>query len=350
MLIEKKVFDIDRPALETAIKEKLDTSTLNTAMVKNIIGKKYITPKTDPNGIPEKDPKGNLIEIVNTEAFEQDKEKNIKKYITEITKYLVNNPEYLSTVIKDTENTTTSPSTTIAFTMISSLFVDNPEYIVDGIQAKVFLPAQFINEEGRQRLEQPPVSEQPTAQTEHHEVPAATLAEYTLDVIIGEESGWNYGIVNPKDGKNSPSVSIGLLQRHKPRAVALLKKLREKDETAFTTIMADPIFINLDIAGNSPRNDTQMHQFKLLMQGEQFKTVMKQQALEDVSGYIADITADGSITNKKAIVLYARLYNGSKNLYQGIRDKVQDKNNIDQILQAIKASDYVNKQYPELHL
>jgi hypothetical protein len=74
-------------------------------------------------------------ETINTEKFNEDKEKILREYIAYMTKQLAANADYLQSV---------DSADTVAFTMISSLFVQ-PDHVIDGIKAKVFLPTSFVD-------------------------------------------------------------------------------------------------------------------------------------------------------------------------------------------------------------
>jgi hypothetical protein len=127
----KPLFNIDGKMLAAAIKEKITTpSSLNPAMLKIATGR--------------------LATNIDEMDFERNKDKIIQDYITNMTKYLLATPTFLSKA----EN-----ADTVAFTMITALFAD-PENVINGIEAKVLLPSAFIETEMPQRT--PTTPENPT--------------------------------------------------------------------------------------------------------------------------------------------------------------------------------------------
>jgi len=69
----------------------------------------------------------------------------------------------------------------------------------------------------------------------------------------------------------------------------MLKKLQQVDEGYFNSIMTDPLFQNLDNAGNVAWNDIQAEQFKKLMEKETLQKIMKKNAIDDFRGYIVSL-------------------------------------------------------------
>jgi hypothetical protein len=158
--------------------------------------------------------------------------------------------------------------------MISSLYI-NEKNVIDGVKAEAFLPSGFLDDTYQRQEQQMPENPAIIAIPENEKI-----ANYAVNIIMLGESSGNYGAVNKDD---VGGVSLGILQRHKERAGSLLKRLKNADTSVFTATMIDPLFQNLDTAGNSAWNDTQANQFKKLMGNEKMKEEMKKQAIEDVS-------------------------------------------------------------------
>jgi hypothetical protein len=135
---KEQLFHIDKPALEFSINEKLTNPTdLNPAVIRAVAGGSYIT-TTSEEVQQTKNGKTKTVKVkketIDTEKFNKDKEKIIPKYIEYMTKQLASNQDYLASV---------DSADTVAFTMVSSLFVQ-PDHVIDGIKAKVFLPTAFV--------------------------------------------------------------------------------------------------------------------------------------------------------------------------------------------------------------
>ncbi|MDR2415117.1 MAG: hypothetical protein LBD75_00410 [Candidatus Peribacteria bacterium] len=159
------LFDIDGNAFIASINEKItDVSSLNPAVIKAVVGGTYITTTTE-DVEQTKNGKTKTVkvkkEIVNADKFTQNKDKIIPKYVEYMTKQLVANPDYLQSV---------GDADTVAFTMISSLFIQ-PDHVIDGIKAKVFLPTSFIEGDYQPRIE--------TSSVAASETPASFVDNFT---------------------------------------------------------------------------------------------------------------------------------------------------------------------------
>jgi hypothetical protein len=338
----KPLFNIDKTVLTAAIKEKItDVHSMNPLAIKAAVGgyyNYYTEIITDKQKQPDGTEKEIRREAVNKKNFEKDKEKVIQQYINFMTKHLIDHPTFLSGV--DNPNT-------VAFTMISSLFV-TPENVIDGVEAKAFLPESFVAVDNAPKVQTSPTPPPTPASPETTPQASSSLEEekianYALDIITLGESGRDYGAVNKNDGNG---VSLGILQRHKERAGDLLKLLQEANPTLYATIMTDTLFQNSDTAGNVAWNDTQANQFKKLMENEEMKKAMKQQAIKDVSGYITQIKAL-EVTEPKALILLARLRNaGSERCKKQIIEPLssEDRNNPDKIIAQFKTTEYAKKR------
>lgn len=115
-------FNIDQPTLQTTLKDKLDTATLNPLAVKAVLGGNYV--KTVDKKL-----------VVHTDKINQNKDLFLEHYLKIITQHLAGNPKFLSSV---------DSTDTVVFTIISSLFVQEG-HVINGIEANVFLPTDFVN-------------------------------------------------------------------------------------------------------------------------------------------------------------------------------------------------------------
>lgn len=332
---QKSHFDIDGTKIAMAMEEKMDIENINPLVIEKINtdafkGKEYI--------IEEKDDKGNKRKVINAEKKQEilaNKSDFISAYVSYITDSLVSSDKFIPklTFLDD-------PKGTVAFTIISSLYI-NKDNVIDGIAADVFFPESFLDDTYKQ------TNEQFTPSWENIEDENLTadenLAKYALDITIMLESWGNYGSVNKND---VDGVSIGLLQRHKTRAVDMLKKLQQVDEGYFNSIMTDPLFQNLDNAGNVAWNDIQAEQFKKLMEKETLQKIMKKNAIDDFRGYIVSLRGLW-ISNNTALIMLSRMRNaGPSRCEKEIINKLTNKNDPDEILQVYTDSKY-NKKHPQ---
>ncbi|MDR2190048.1 MAG: hypothetical protein LBP53_02410 [Candidatus Peribacteria bacterium] len=325
------LFDVDGNAIIASIDEKLtDVDSLNPAVIKTVAGGAYITTTTE-HVEQTKNGKTQTVKVkkesINTEKFMKDKEKIFPKYLAYMTKQLAENADYVQKV---------DSADTVAFTMISSLFIQ-PYHVIDGVQAKVFLPEAFVEQPAKTST-----SDETPEQTETSNLTDEQLAKYALDITITGESRGNYGAVNKND---VDGVSLGIIQWHKERAVQLLKRLQNADATLFASLMKDPLFQDLEKAGMSVWNDAQAQQFQTLMTNEVFKQEMDKQAIEDFRGYIQQIKALG-VFQPSALILLARLRNAGP---ERCRTKIieplspEDRNNPDKIYEQFKTTAYAVK-------
>jgi hypothetical protein len=153
----EQLFNIDQPALKSSISEKItNPADLNPAVIRAVAGGSYLT-TTSEEVEQIKNGKTKTVKVkketVNAEKFNKDKEKIIPKYLEYMTKQLAGNADYLQNI---------DSADTVAFTMISSLFVQ-PDHVIDGIKAKVFLPEAFVEGNYQPRVEQPTIPNTPTA-------------------------------------------------------------------------------------------------------------------------------------------------------------------------------------------
>jgi hypothetical protein len=329
-------FDIDATILHTTLNEKMEMAQVNPNVLHQLTGTKYVKQQLDPKT------KKNIRVVDETKIStitDKEKEQFTQKYILYISESLAKNQKYLESLnnASTTEGTDT-PSDRVLFTMISSLYI-NEKNVIDGVKAEAFLPSGFLDDEYQKQEQQLPENPAITAVPEDEKI-----AKYALDIITLGESGGNYGAVNKNDANDG--VSLGILQRHKERAVSLLKRLQNADSTVFAEKMTDPLFQNLDTAGNAAWNDTQANQFKNLMENATMKEEMKKQAIEDVSGYIEQIKALG-VSKPAALILLARLRNaGATRCKQQIIEKLssEDRNNPDKIIEQFKTTDYAKRR------
>ncbi|MDR3169161.1 MAG: transglycosylase SLT domain-containing protein [Candidatus Peribacteria bacterium] len=142
----EQFFKIDQPTLHTTLKDKLDTATLNPLAVKAVLGGTYV--KTVDKKL-----------VVNTDKINQNKEVFIDGYLKAITQHLAGNQKYLSKV---------DSTDTVVFTMISALFVQE-QHVINGIEASVFLPTDFVSTTDNATIETPSATTTETAATTNPE-------------------------------------------------------------------------------------------------------------------------------------------------------------------------------------
>ncbi len=154
-------FNIDKTVLTSAIKDKLtDINSINPKVIKEAAGSAYITTTTKTEMVNGKQ-KQVKKETIDGNKFERDKDKIIEKYLIYMTKTLSTKPTFLQSI--DT-SAADQGSNTVAFTIVSSLFI-NKDNVIDGIEAKVFLPNQFTTQEPPTREETPPEISPTTSET-----------------------------------------------------------------------------------------------------------------------------------------------------------------------------------------
>ena len=138
------------------------------------------------------------------------------------------------------------------------------------------------------------------------------------------------------------SVSIGLMQWHKQRAVDVLKELRKSNQSKFDSIMKDPLFKNLDRAWMAARNETQAKQFKELMKGKEFQDTMRWIVETDCWKYI-DAIKKRWVTDERCLLVLGRIYNAWPVLAKKVFDKVWVSNDYNRYISAFKTTSYVAK-------
>lgn len=301
----EEYFNIDRNLLHASISDKGSITNINPKILHTLTRGAYLKPS--PTNKDER-----VIDEDKKALLEQNKENIIEGYIAHITPSLMKNKKYIEHLAEShpTDERDT-PQEKVLFTIISSFYITENN-VIDGIEADIFLPSGFID-----AIEPPtPSSNQPTAPSSQPETPITQpeitelplnerIAKYALDITVTGESRGQYGLVKKNDVNG---VSLGIIQRHKERAVNLLKRLKNADTSLFSSIMTDPLFQNLETAGMSARNDIQAEQFKSLMNNEIFKQEMDKQAVEDFARYIEEIKKFG-VTQPGALILLARLRN-----------------------------------------
>ena len=154
---KKAYFDIDMPILSKSIQDEMDIDDINPKVLqtlpktKDFDATKYLTTtEVERNG---KRVKELIIDPTRKADLIANKEKFINNYIAYFTNHLADsdkNKKYLESI---------DSSDSVAFTIISSLYV-NPENVIDGVAAKVFLPQGFVEgayerpeREGEPRIE-----------------------------------------------------------------------------------------------------------------------------------------------------------------------------------------------------
>ncbi|MDR0282255.1 MAG: hypothetical protein LBI53_02805 [Candidatus Peribacteria bacterium] len=160
-------FNIDKTVFTSAIKDKLtDINNINPKTIKEAAGNAYINTTTETEMVNGKQ-KQIKKETIDVNKFERDKDKIIEKYLIYMTKALSTKPTFLQSI--DT-SAADQGSNTVAFTIVSSLFI-NKDNVIDGIEAKVFLPEVFMN--GKERIAPPlsipetqPLTTNPEAQSQ----------------------------------------------------------------------------------------------------------------------------------------------------------------------------------------
>jgi len=136
------------------------------------------------------------------------------------------------------------------------------------------------------------------------------------------------------------SVSLWTLQWHEKNAVKLLKRLRECNPSRFDSIMTDPLFRDLDKAWMSVWDkDKHTVQYKLLVEDEWCKQVIKDMWLETVDWYLSRISW-WWVTDAKATLARWRMCNAWPWFAEWVKnDMVKNWKNINDYIEVIESYD-----------
>lgn len=328
----KNKLSVDTWVIQSQINEKIgdnlsiiNPQTLNSIKIKidgiNFKWSDYVVKTKDSNW-------KSILTIDTTKFTQENQQLFTKAYIKTMLQYY-NNKKHAEN-LKDAD--------TLAFTIISWVTL-NKDNTIDGVEAEVLLPSQFYEASTTW-------NEQREGNNEVKD--NGDLTTTLCDMILSWESSHNYWAVNRNDNW---SVSIGLIQRHKERATNVLKKLKEKDEATFNSIMVDPLFKDLDKAWNSVWTENQANQFNTLMKNEKFKEVQDQQMREDVNKYIKEIHSRG-VTDKRAICALWRMYNAApslaKRVFERVKNAWKDFNNYNTLIAEYNEDENYGKKHKEL--
>ncbi|HQD29929.1 peptidoglycan-binding domain-containing protein [Acetivibrio saccincola] len=153
----------------------------------------------------------------------------------------------------------------------------------------------------------------------------------TAAKIISENESRGYGTVNRKDGTGSPSapysLSIGRLQWYGVRAHDLLKKIKDKNpEQAKQILTGTTIYEELmqdrSVFISRPLNEKEAEAVSKLLTTPEGIEVQNETMINDVGDYIR-VGKNWGITDARALLYFADLYNQSPKSTKAIVEKVQ---------------------------
>lgn len=288
-------FILDYSLLETQIIDNLNhVWKINPQLLQSLSGDGF-------NGADfveeEKNSQGKTVLKVKSDflSSEENKRAFSKLYLPKMLNSLAQNEDYLKTV-KNTDD--------IAFMLVSGVVLEETN-LIEWFRLGSIIPEDFYVSTSLNSLQSERVASSSNVSEGVEEISLwSKFLNAAKEIIITGESQGQYGAVNQND---KGMASIGLMQRRWPRAVELLKQMREKNSQKFESIMKDPLFKNLNQI-QKPRTKTQADQFNNLMKISEFQNVMENQIQKDLSQYVEDIQS-WWLYDPRAVLATMRIYN-----------------------------------------
>lgn len=103
-------------------------------------------------------------------------------------------------------------------------------------------------------------------------------------------------------------VSFWKLQFHGDKSKKIMCNIKSAIPSKFDSIMMDPLFKNIDKACTSKRNDTQVMQFKKLMEDPKAQQEMDKVVDETIEWYLKSVKSWG-VSDARAILVFWRICN-----------------------------------------